>query len=387
MYYFDHCASTPPHEDVIRTMTEVMVKHYANPGSLHRSGMEASKLLDKARAVIAGLFGTDKQEWIFTSGGTESNNIAITGAACKYKSRGSHLITTAIEHPSVYDTFRALEQEGFRVTYLPVDDRGILSIDDLRAALTDETILVSVMHVNNETGSVQPIAEIGALLHRQDRVVFHVDGVQSIGKLPIDLTRSKIDLFSASAHKVNGPRGSGLLYVRQGIQLDPIYMGGGQERGLRPGTENLAGIVASAKAFRMAVESQADRYERMHRLRDRLLRCVEQLPELILNGSAERAAAAPHIVNFSYPGMKPEVVIHMLEKHRILASTKSACSSKDDKPSRILEAMGLGRERAASGIRISFGDEHGELELEWLCRVLPMVVQKLKPLEKRGIRE
>lgn len=387
MYYFDHCASTPPHEDVIRTMTEVMAKHYANPGSLHRSGMEASKLLDKARGVIAGLFGTEKQEWIFTSGGTESNNIAITGAARKYKSRGSHLITTTIEHPSVYDTFQALEREGFRVTYLPVDDRGILSVSDLEAALTDETILVSVMHVNNETGSVQPIAEIGALLREQDRVIFHVDGVQSIGKLPIELTGSKIDLFSASAHKVNGPRGSGLLYVRKGIQLAPIYMGGGQEHGLRPGTENLAGIVASAKAFRMSVESQADRYEKMHGLRDRLLRCVEQLPELSLNGSEERVASAPHIVNFSYPGMKPEVVIHMLEKHRILASTKSACSSKYDKPSRVLEAMGLGRERAASSIRISFGDEHGELELEWLCRVLPMVVQKLKPLEKRGIRE
>ena len=207
MYYFDHCASTPPHEDVIRTMSEVMAKHYANPGSLHRSGMEASKLLDKARGVIAGLFGTDKQEWIFTSGGTESNNMAIMGAARKYKSRGSHLITTAIEHPSVYDTFRALEREGFRVTYLPVDARGILSIGELEAALTDETILVSVMHVNNETGSVQPISEIGALLRKQDRVIFHVDGVQGIGKLPIDLTGSEIDLYSASAHKVNGPRG------------------------------------------------------------------------------------------------------------------------------------------------------------------------------------
>lgn len=385
MYYFDHCASTPPHEDVIRTMAEVMAKHYANPGSLHRSGLEASKLLDKARAVIAGLFRTDKQEWIFTSGGTESNNMAITGAAYKYKNRGNHLITTAIEHPSVYDTFRALERKGFKVTYLPVDDRGILSVSDLEAALTAETILVSVMHVNNETGSIQPIAEIGALLRKQDRIIFHVDGVQSIGKLQIDLSGSGIDLFSASAHKVNGPRGSGLLYVRQGLQLDPVYSGGGQEHGLRPGTENLPAIVASAKAFRMAVESQANRYDRMQGLRIRFLRCLEQLPELILNGSDEQAAAAPHIVNFSYPGMKPEVVIHMLEKHRILASTKSACSSKDDKPSRVLEAMGLGRERAASGIRISFGDEHGELEIEWLCRVLPMVVQKLKPLEKRGV--
>nr|WP_125666193.1 cysteine desulfurase family protein [Paenibacillus baekrokdamisoli] len=387
MYYFDHCASTPPHEEVIRTLAEVMAKHYANPASLHRSGMEAGKLLDRARALIADLFHTEKKDWIFTSGATESNNIAIIGAARQYKSRGNHIVTTAIEHPSVYDTFKGLEREGFRVTYLPVNKEGILSVSQLEEVLTDDTILVSVMHVNNETGSIQPLAEIGELLRKRRGTIFHVDGVQSVGKLPIDLTGWGIDLFSASAHKINGPRGTGLLYVRQGIQLESIYKGGGQERGLRPGTENVAAIVASAKAFRMAIESQAERYERMHMLRSRLIACIEQLPELVLNGGENQLTAAPHIVSFSYPGMKPEVIVHMLEKHRIIASTKSACSSKDDKPSRVLEAMGLGRARAASGIRISFGDEHGEVELEWLCRMLPMVIQKLRPLERKESRE
>ncbi|REE93020.1 cysteine desulfurase [Paenibacillus taihuensis] len=385
MYYFDHAASTPPHEDVIRTMAEVMAKHYANPSSLHRSGHEAGHLLERARAVIGAAFGvTEPKEWLFTSGGTESNNLAIIGAARAYSKRGKHIITTAIEHPSVYDTCLALEREGFHITILPVNEQGVVSVEALEQALTDETILVSIMHVNNETGAIQSIRRIGELLKQRRTTVFHVDGVQSVGKVPIDLQSSGIDLFSASAHKVNGPRGVGLLYIRDGIMLEPLYHGGSQERGQRPGTENVAGIVAAAKAFRLALESQAERAERMYALRERLLACIAEIPELVLNGSTNHAGiAAPNIVNFSYPGMKPEVIVHMLEKHKISASTKSACSSKSDDPSRVLLAMGASRERAASGIRISFGDEHGAAELEWLCRMLRMVVQKLKPLERK----
>lgn len=387
MYYFDHAASTPPHEDVIRTMAEVMAKHYANPSSLHKSGHEAGNLLERARSVISAAFrGTEPNEWIFTSGGTESNNLAIIGAARAYGKRGKHIITTAIEHPSVYDTCLALEREGFNITILPVDEHGIVSVEALERALTDETILVSVMHVNNETGAIQPIQEIGALLKPRRITLFHVDGVQSVGKVPIDMQGWGIDLFSASAHKVNGPRGVGLLYVREGILLEPLYYGGSQERGHRPGTENVAGMVAAAKAFRMALESQSERAKRMYALRARLLACIAEIPELVLNGSrdhTEAGIAAPNIVNFSYPGMKPEVIVHMLEKHEILASTKSACSSKSDDPSRVLLAMGASIERAASGIRISFGDEHGAAELEWLCRMLRSVVEKLKPLERK----
>ncbi|MBP3964212.1 cysteine desulfurase family protein [Paenibacillus lignilyticus] len=388
MYYFDHCASTPPHEEVIRTMAEVMAKHYANPSSLHRSGQEAGKLLERARGAIASLFpGTDAKEWIFTSSATESNNIAIMGAARSRKKRGNHLITTVVEHPSVYDTFQALEREGFQVTYLPVDSFGVVAVSDLEAALTDETVLVSVMHVNNEVGAIQPIAEIGKLLKRHRSVLFHVDGVQSVGKLTVDLTGWGIDMFSASAHKVNGPRGVGLLYVRQGVTLEPLLRGGSQEHGLRPGTENVPAIVASAKAFRLAVESGAARAERMYKLKARLIACIQAIPELHINGSTDcklGSYAAPHILHFSYPGMKPEVIIHMLEKQEIMASTKSACSSKSEEPSRVLLAMQASYESAVSGIRISFGDEHGEAELDWLCRKVRLVVQQLKPLERKG---
>ncbi|SDW87782.1 cysteine desulfurase family protein [Paenibacillus sp. CF384] len=388
MYYFDHCASTPPHEEVIRTMAEVMAKHYANPSSLHRSGQEAGNLLERARGAIASIFpGTDNKEWIFTSSGTESNNIAIIGAARSSKKRGNHLITTVVEHPSVYESFKALEREGFDVTYLPVDSFGVVSVTDLEAALTKETILVSVMHVNNEVGAIQPIREIGELLKGRKGVWFHVDGVQSVGKLTVDLVGWGIDMFSASAHKVNGPRGVGLLYVRQGVMLEPLIRGGGQESDLRSGTENVPAIVASAKAFRLAVESSSARAERMYKLRERLIASIIEMPELFLNGSTDckiGSIAAPHIVHFSYPGMKPEVIIHMLEKQEIMASTKSACSSKSDEPSRVLQAMQTSYERAVSGIRISFGDEHGEKELEWLCQKLRLVVQQLKPLERKG---
>lgn len=400
MIYFDHCASTPPHDEVVRTMAEVMKLHYANPSSLHRSGMESRKLLQRSRELVGDLFQTEAKEWIFTSGGTESNNLAVVGAARRVHARGRHLITSGIEHPSVYDAFKRLEREGFHVTFLPANRAGFVSPSDVEGALTEETSLVSIMHVNNETGSVQPIKEIGSLLKEKRNILFHVDGVQSVGKLPVRLRDWGVDLFTASAHKVGGPRGVGLLYVRDGIQLKPLMAGGGQEEGLRPGTENVAAIVAAAKAFRLAMESQGQRRAAMEALRNRLVRCVQEIPELVLNGaSAVDGPAnaggdgslleemAPHIVNFSYPGMKPEVFVHMLEKHRILASTKSACSSKDDKPSRVLLAMGLPHAQAASGIRISFGDEHGDTELEWLCRMLQLVVGKLKPLERKGQRE
>ncbi|NBD22832.1 cysteine desulfurase family protein [Paenibacillus glycinis] len=387
MHYFDHCASTPPHEEVIRTMAEIMAKHYANPSSLHRGGQEARNLLERARTVIAGSFaGTDAGDWIFTSGGTESNNMAIIGAARSMIRKGKHLITSAVEHPSVYDTCKQLEREGWSVTYLPASEAGLVTAADVESALTGETSLVSIMHVNNEVGSVMPIADIGAMLKRHGNIAFHVDGVQSVGKMPVDLAGSRIDLFSASAHKVGGPRGVGLLYIRPGLQLASVYSGGGQERDLRPGTENVPAIVAAAKAFRLAVEGQPARAQRMHALRQRLLACVAGMPELAINGSADGeigGQAAPNIVNFSYPGMKPEVIVHMLDKHGILASTKSACSSKSDEPSRVLLAMGLSRERASSGIRISFGDEHGDTEIDWLCATLKKVVQQLKPLERK----
>lgn len=373
-------------------MAEVMAKHYANPSSLHRGGVEARKLLERARQLIAGLFQTDAAEWFFTTGGTEGNNAAIIGAAHQYRSRGNHLITTEVEHSSVYETFTRLELEGFRVTRLPVGRNGHVDPAAVSDALTDDTILVSMMHVNNEMGAVQPVAEVGRLLSERHTTLFHVDGVQSVGKLPIKLREWGIDLFTASAHKIGGPRGVGLLYKRSGIELQALLTGGGQEEGLRPGTENTAAIVAAAKAFRLAVEGQDARCHKMYKLREKLLQFIAKMPELQLNGAVyseaeaagQNAVMAPHIVNISYPGMKPEIIIHTLEELQVLVSTKSACSSKEDKPSRVLTAMGLGGERAATGIRISFGDEHDERSIESLCQALQTAVRKLKPLERKG---
>lgn len=380
MLYFDHCASTPPYEEVVKTMMEVMQSQYANPSSLHLAGTSADKLIERSRSLLAERLQTSNGKWIFTSGGTESNNLAIKGAARQYAGRGKHLITTQIEHASVYETFEQLEQEGFRVTYLPVSKSGHVRKEQVEEALTDQTILVSVMHINNEIGSVQPIEQIGKLLKRYPKTMFHVDAVQSIGKLPIRIEDWGIDLLSGSAHKLRGPKGVGFLYVREGISLYPIFTGGSQECGYRAGTQNVPGIVASAKALRMSLESMEQRERRMRPLRQRLIQLINEIPELVLNGSDP---SAPHIIHFSYPGMKPEVVIHMLEQHGIMASTKSACSSKEDKPSRVLLAIGVSHGQASGGIRISFGDEHEERDIDALGAALRHVVEQLKPLERR----
>lgn len=380
MLYFDHCASSPPYEEVVQTMMEVMKSQYANPSSLHRAGTDADKLIERSRAVLAEQMQTSKGKWVFTSGGTESNNIAIKGAARQYAGRGKHLITTQIEHASVYESFAQLEQEGFNVTYLQVGRSGHVELEQLEAAITEETILVSVMHINNEIGSIQPIENIAKLLKRYTKVILHVDAVQSIGKLPIHLEKWGIDLLSGSAHKLRGPKGVGYLYVRDGITLSPLFSGGSQEYGHRAGTQNVPAIVASAKALRMSLASMEQRERRLKVLKQQLLTLIEQIPELKLNGAEPSAS---HIIHFSYPGMKPEVVIHMLEQRGIMASTKSACSSKDDKPSRVLLAIGASHEQASSGIRISLGDEHEEQDIAALGAALRHVVAQLKPLERR----
>jgi len=382
MLYFDHCASTPPYDEVVQTLSEVMRMQYSNPSSIHQAGLAAEKLVTRAREVIASALKVNSGEILFTSGATESNNIAIQGAALKKRSRGNHIITTGIEHSSVYECCRLMQRQGFEVTYLPVDASGCIRIEDLRAAITDQTILVSIMHVNNEMGSIQPIAEIGQLLRDYPRIIFHVDGVQGLGKVPIQLKAWGVDLYSISAHKVRGPKGVGLLYCREGIQLQSIYAGGEQEQGLRPGTLNVPSIVAMAKAIRMTTERQAEAVENMLKLRNQLIQVIDSIPALVLNSGRDTERAAPHIVHFSYPGMKPEVIIHMLEEFGIMASTQSACSSKDLKPSRVLLAMGCNEARAAGGIRISLAAEHSEQDIASLEAALRTIVTKLKPLER-----
>ncbi|RJX41160.1 cysteine desulfurase [Paenibacillus pinisoli] len=379
MIYFDHCASTPPYEEVVTAMMEVMRKHYANPSSLHASGAAAAKLIERSRSLVAAQLGTTQGSWLFTSGGTESNNLAIKGAARQYRSRGNHIIASGIEHASVNEALRQLESEGYRITYLPVSESGHVSAESVRDALTDETILVTVMHVNNEIGTIQPIREIGGLLCGYPQILFHVDAVQSLGKVPIEPEAWGIDLVSGSAHKLRGPRGLGWLYVRDGVKLHALSSGGSHEGGFRAGTENVPAIVASSKALRMSLETMEERTERMRGLARRLREFIGSRPELKLNGAEP---LAPHIVHFSYPGMKPEVIVHMLETHDIIASTKSACSSKDNKPSRVLLAIGANAAQASGGVRVSFGDEHREEHVERLIAALTTVIEQLKPLER-----
>ncbi|TJY43403.1 cysteine desulfurase [Cohnella pontilimi] len=382
--YFDHCASAPMHGKVIQTVSEVMKLHFANAAALHQAGAEAMKLVDRARAGIAAGFGAKPEEVVLTSGGTESNNLALKGWLLRPGRTRKHLITTPVEHASVYRTAEQLEEAGVEVTWLPVDEYGRVRVEDVAAAIRPETAMVSVMHVNNEIGTVQPIREIGQLLRDYPQIRFHVDGVQAIGKVPLLWNEWGIDLYSGSAHKFQGPKGTGFLLVKEGLALAPLLTGGSQEFGIRGGTHNVPGIVGMAQAFRLATEGMQERRERMFRLRRRLLAIISDIPELKLNGygAEEEERTAPHVVNVSYPGMRPEVLVHMLEQEGILISTQSACSSKSLKPSRVLLAMGLGEERGSGSIRISFGDEHTERDIDALGERLRLMVEKLKPLER-----
>lgn len=381
--YFDHCASTPPYEQVVKTVGELMNLHYANSGAIHRAGAEAMKLVERAHASVAAACGAKPEEVVFTSGGTESNNLAIKGAILASSRRGvKHMITTSIEHSSVHGVAKQLERMGVEVTFVRPDASGRVSAKDIEAALRPETVLVSVMHVNNETGAIQPIGEIGRLLSAYPQTRFHVDGVQAVGKLALDWASSGVDLYSASSHKFRGPKGAGFLLVREGVKLEPLLAGGGQEDGVRSGTHNVPGIVGTAQALRLATETREERAAKMHGLRRTLIGLLRDMPELVLNAAGDESVSAPHVVNVSYPGMRPEVLVHMLEKHGILVSTQSACSSKSLKPSRVLLAMGLDEARASGSIRISFGDEHTEEDIRLLAERLRLAISKLKPLER-----
>lgn len=377
MIYFDHCASTPPYDEVIHTVVEVMKRYYGNPSSIHHMGVESERLLHKAREVIAKSLNISSDQIIFTSGGTESNNLAIKGAAYQFQKRGKHLITTQIEHSSVFECFQQLEQEGFRVTYLPVDNKGKVRIKDLEMAICDDTILVSMMHVNNEVGSIQPIEQAARLLNNYPRIQFHVDAVQSIGKLTVRTAEWGIDLLSISAHKIRGPKGIGLLYCREGLELYPLLVGGGQERGFRSGTENVPFIAAMAKAIRLTMDKEKVNRCYLYEIREKLISYIDEIPELILNSPRDKEVAAPHIVNFSFPGVKSEVVVHALETRGIILSTRSACSSGEQRPSRVLQAMGYDHKRSLSGLRVSLSVMHTEDDIKYLYEQMQQVVDEL----------
>ena len=379
MLYWDYAAAAPPYEEVVQTMEQIMKLHYANPSSLHRAGTEAGRLISRAREVCASVLSVRPEEILFTSGATESNNLAIKGAALQYAGRGRHIITTEIEHPSVYESCLQLQTMGWEITFIPPDSKGVIDPALIAAALRRDTVLVSVMHVNNEIGAIQPLQEIAAIIKKTNpRTIFHVDGVQGFGTVGGSPREWGADLYSLSPHKVRGPRGVGILYVRQGIKLFPLLTGGTHESGVRAGTENVAAIVAAAKALRMSSERREELAAQLVPLRNRLLHFLKGIPELTVNSDD---SGAPHIVHFSYPGMKGEVMARKLEELGMFVSTRSACSSRHSEPSRVLLSMGLKEAVAEGGIRISFGDTHSLADVEALEKAIVIAIKDLKPAE------
>jgi cysteine desulfurase len=380
MLYMDYSASAPPFDEVIETVTKAMKQYYGNPSSMHRKGLEARLVLQQARKIVSVSLGCKPEEIVFTSGGTESNQMALKGIAYQFRHRGKHIISTLIEHASVYECLKQLEGEGFEVTYLRVDETGAVNIDELQKAIRPDTSLVSFMHVNNETGRIQPIERMGKLLQTYPKILFHVDAIQSMGKLDVNPIRAKIDLLSISGHKFGGPKGSGALYVRSGVRLTPLLAGGGQEGGLRSGTENVPLIAGLAKALKMTLEFKEKDREQLYKLRERLLKQLTAYPDFILTGSDDHLEMAPHIVHFCFPLVRSEVMVHALEKKELYISTRSACSSGDPKPSRVLKAMGLNDKLAESGLRISFSSQHTLEDIDLAAKLCIETAQELRSL-------
>lgn len=375
MIYLDNSATTKPDPGVLTSFEQISSHYFANPSSIHPFGGEAEKLLNMAKKQAAELLKVKQEEVVFTSGGTEGNNMAIKGIALQHQQRGKHIITTEIEHPSVFEACKSLESLGFDITFLPVDQSGVVSALDVKAAIRKDTILISVMHVNNELGSIQPIKEIADLVATYPKIFFHVDDVQGLGKVPLPLSHSGINLCTMSGHKINGLKGTGILYVDNRTTLFPLFHGGEQERNLRSGTENVAGTVSMVKALRLIKEKEATRLANLYSVRDFLLNSLTEIPEVVINTPDN---AAPHIVNFSVPGTKPEVMIHILAEKDIYISTKSACSSKQSDESKILVACGFPRDRAISALRVSLSYETTKEEIQQFIEVMKQAIHQFK---------
>lgn len=374
----DNSATTRCFNSVAELMTRVMCTDYGNPSSLHMKGVEAERYVRYAKEVIARNLKVNEKEILFTSGGTESDNLALIGAAMANCRAGRHLITTRIEHPAILQTMRYLENQGFRVTYLPVDECGVLRLEDLRRALTDETILVSIMYANNEIGAKQPVEEAGALVKQWNpNIVFHVDAVQGYGKCRIYPKRMNIDLLSVSAHKIHGPKGVGFLYKNEKVKVTPIVYGGGQQKGMRSGTENVPGIAGLAKAVEEIYCRLDEEVEQLYRLRERFVEGVLEIPDVKVNGPRGREGA-PHIVSVSVRGVRSEVMLHALEEKGIYVSAGSACASnKAAAASETLKAIGVEKNLLDSTIRFSFSvfttREEIDYTLHTLYEMIPML--------------
>ncbi len=380
--YLDHAATTPLHPEVAAEMSRVLETSFGNPSSVHAFGREAKQYLEEARRKVAELIGAVPEEIIFTSGGTEADNLAILGTVYANQRRGNHIITSAIEHHAVLDTCKFLAQNGFEVTFLPVDQNGVVNPDDVARAIRRETILISIMHANNEIGTIEPIEEIGEIA-REKEVIFHTDAVQTAGHLPVNVENLKVDLLSMAAHKMYGPKGAGALYIRKRIRLTPLFHGGGQERKRRPGTENLPGIVGFGKAAEIAGRELSATSARVQKLRDKLIQGIQKrVPDVRLNGHPTRRL--PNNVNFSFAGVEGESLLLSLDLKGIAASTGSACSAGSPQASHVLTAIGLPPELARGSLRMTAGLANTEEDIDYVLEVLPDVVAKLRTLSPLG---
>ncbi len=375
--YLDNSATTQCSQEAADLMMRLLREDYGNPSSLHNRGMEAENYVKEARKRIAQTLKVNEKEIYFTSGGSESNNLAIVGSALANKRSGMHVITTMIEHPSVANPFAYLEELGFAVTYLPVDAYGCISLEDLQEAMCSDTILVSMMHVNNEIGAVEPIEEAARVIKQKNpNCLFHVDAIQSYGKFRIYPKRMGIDLLSVSGHKIHGPKGSGFLFVRDKVKVHPLILGGGQERGMRSGTENVPAIAGLGQAAMEIYQNFESNQTRMYHLRDYFIQEVEQIDGVSVNGHKDHSNA-PHIVSVSVSGVRSEVLLHALEDRQIYVSAGSACSSNKPAVSRTLQSIGLKRELLESTVRFSFSVHTTKEEIDYALEAMRGLVPML----------
>lgn len=376
--YLDNSATTMAYPEVGDLVRKVMCEDYGNPSSMHAKGVAAERYVKEAKERLAKLLKVQEKEIFFTSGGTESDNLALMGTARAHRRRGNHLITTGIEHPAILNTMRHLEEEGFRVTFLPVDRYGRASLEALREALCPETILVSMMYVNNEVGSVQPVQEAAALVKAFDqRILFHVDAVQGFGKYRIYPKRLKVDLLSLSGHKIHGPKGIGALYIDEHVKIEPIVFGGEQQRNIRSGTENVPGIAGLGLAAQMIYQDLDGKVARMRELKTRFIEGVQEIPDTAVHGLYDETSA-PHIISVGFAGIRSEVLLHALEEKGVYVSSGSACASNHPQISGVLKGIGAGQQFLDATLRFSLSEFTTEEEIDETLKALYNIVPMLR---------
>ena len=383
--YLDNSATTPLDERVFEAMRPYYTEEFGNASSIHSWGQRARSAVENARSQVAGLIGANTSEVIFTSGGTESSNTTLRGVATRNRSKGTHIITTTIEHSAVLRTCEQLGKEGFRLSYVPVDRQGMVRLDRLKEAIEAETILISVMHANNEIGAIEPVDEIAGLT-KEAGIFFHTDAVQAVGKIPVNVQKANVDLLSLSAHKLHGPKGVGALFVKRGTVMDPLMHGGTHERSRRAGTLNVAGIVGMGKACELAHAALEDLNSRVRSLRDKLeTGILKGIPETVVNGSTTHRL--PHLTNISFRHLEGEALLISLDLQEVAVSTGSACSSGAVEPSHVLTALGIAPKLRDSAIRFSLSRMNTEEDIDYVLQILPQIVERMRevsPLYRAG---